>query len=213
MMIKQLWSKRRLIISWKCTDWGLSIAYFLEILAVLISNIMNENDISTITVWLSSHDPFSWFGTVYLDVEVLPDEGEECGGEVHLSLPVQRHVHPDQLLVRQSNSSSPHTRWKTFIWLEQLISSTLLKCNQFRIIPTPTEIHCRTLKCFLTAPLIPMTVGWQMVSLTNSMVDEPYSWQMPAHLQFTCLDIYFRSPAADPYSSAYRTSLYSEFFP
>ena len=37
----------------------------------------------------------------YLDIEVLPDKRKEGGGEVDLALPVQRHVHPDQLLVGQ----------------------------------------------------------------------------------------------------------------
>ena len=36
-----------------------------------------------------------------LDAEVLPDEGEEGGGEVNPPLPVQGHVHPDKLLVGQ----------------------------------------------------------------------------------------------------------------
>jgi hypothetical protein len=35
----------------------------------------------------------------HLDAEVLPDEGEEGGGEVNPPLPVQGHVHPDKLLV------------------------------------------------------------------------------------------------------------------
>ncbi len=38
-------------------------------------------------------------GKVDLDAEVLPDEGEESGGEVDPPFPVQGHVHPDQLLV------------------------------------------------------------------------------------------------------------------
>ena len=37
----------------------------------------------------------------YLDAEVLPDEGEEGGGEVDPPLPVQGHVHADELLVGQ----------------------------------------------------------------------------------------------------------------
>ena len=37
----------------------------------------------------------------YLDIEVLPDEREEGGGEVDLALPVQWHVHPNQLFVGQ----------------------------------------------------------------------------------------------------------------
>jgi len=35
----------------------------------------------------------------YLDAEVLPDEGEEGGGEVDPPLPVQGHVHADEPLV------------------------------------------------------------------------------------------------------------------
>ena len=37
----------------------------------------------------------------HLDAQVLPDQSEEGGGEVDLPLGVHRHVHPDQLLVRQ----------------------------------------------------------------------------------------------------------------
>ena len=46
----------------------------------------------------------------YLDIEVLPDKREEGGGEVDLALPVQRHVHPDQLLVGQPG------RKKKYFW-------------------------------------------------------------------------------------------------
>ena len=38
----------------------------------------------------------------HLDAQVLPDQGEEGGGEVDLALVVQRHVHPNQLLVGQA---------------------------------------------------------------------------------------------------------------
>ena len=38
----------------------------------------------------------------HLDVQVLSDEREEGCCEVDLALVVQRHVHPDQLLVGQA---------------------------------------------------------------------------------------------------------------
>ena len=43
----------------------------------------------------------------------VPDESKERGREVNLSLVVQRHVHPDQLLVGQAIralGSEPHRR-------------------------------------------------------------------------------------------------------
>ncbi len=45
--------------------------------------------------------PYLPFAMTDLDAEVLPDEGEEGGGEVDPPLPVQGHVHPDKLLVGQ----------------------------------------------------------------------------------------------------------------
>ncbi len=45
-----------------------------------------------------------------LDAEVLPDEGEEGGGEVNPPLPVQWHVHPDKLLVGQPGDNNGRKR-------------------------------------------------------------------------------------------------------
>lgn len=33
--------------------------------------------------------------------EILANQGEQCGGEVHLAVTVHRHIHPDELLVRE----------------------------------------------------------------------------------------------------------------
>jgi len=50
----------------------------------------------------------------YLDAEVLPDEGEEGGGEVDPPLPVQGHVHADELLVGQPGGTfSTYTNYLT----------------------------------------------------------------------------------------------------
>ncbi len=42
-----------------------------------------------------------FLGRPHLDAQVLPDQGEQRRREVDLALLVERHVHPDQLLVRQ----------------------------------------------------------------------------------------------------------------
>jgi hypothetical protein len=49
-----------------------------------------------------------------LDAEVLPDEGEEGGGEVNPPLPVQGHVHPDKLLVGQPDEKYTRKRFVMF---------------------------------------------------------------------------------------------------
>ena len=51
--------------SYKCTDQGLSIAFLLGILAVIIVKILYEDDNLNITIWLSVHDPVL-FAEVFL---------------------------------------------------------------------------------------------------------------------------------------------------
>ena len=52
----------------------------------------------TIILVISGH---CYCGDHFVDDNHFSDQGKEGGGEVDLPLGVHRHVHPDQLLVRQ----------------------------------------------------------------------------------------------------------------